>query len=81
VAAGASVPVLGLYGADDPGIPPESVLALREKLAAAGSASEIVVFPAAPHGFHADYRDSYRPLAASEAWRRMLAWMREHGAA
>jgi carboxymethylenebutenolidase len=80
VAGELKAPVLGLYGADDPGIPQESVLAMRAKLAAAGGASQIVVFPAAPHGFHADYRDSYRPMAAQEAWRRMLAWFRQHGA-
>jgi carboxymethylenebutenolidase len=80
VAGARAAPVLGLYGSDDPGIPQSSVLAMREKLAAAGSPSQIVVFPAAPHGFHADYRDSYRPLAASEAWRRMLGWFRDHGA-
>jgi carboxymethylenebutenolidase len=81
VAASLTVPVLGLYGADDTGIPASSVLAMREKLAAGKSGSQIVMFPAAPHGFHADYRDSYRPMAASEAWKRMLAWFREHGAA
>jgi len=80
VAATESVPVLGLYGSDDEGIPPASVLAMREKLATGKSGSQIVMFPAAPHGFHADYRDSYRPLAASEAWKRMLGWFREHGA-
>jgi carboxymethylenebutenolidase len=83
VADALHAPVLGLYGSDDPGIPQDSVLAMRAKLAAAaapaGSRSEIVVFPAAPHGFHADYRDSYRPLAASEGWKRLLAWFRTHG--
>ncbi len=79
VAATLTVPVLGLYGSDDTGIPAQSVLAMREKLAAGKSGSQIVMFPAAPHGFHADYRDSYRPMAASEAWKRMLAWFREHG--
>ena len=80
VAATESVPVLGLYGSDDASIPQASVLAMREKLAIGKSGSQVVVFPAAPHGFHADYRDSYRPLAASEGWKRMLAWLREHGA-
>jgi len=75
-----SVPVLGLYGSDDPGIPQASVLAMRANLASGKSGSQIVMFPAAPHGFHADYRDSYRPLAASEGWNRMLGWFREHGA-
>ncbi|HEY8156678.1 MAG TPA: dienelactone hydrolase family protein [Myxococcota bacterium] len=79
VAATESVPVLGLYGADDTGIPQSSVLAMRSTLATGKSGSQIVVFPAAPHGFHADYRDSYRPMAASEGWKRMLGWFREHG--
>ncbi len=81
VAATLTVPVLGLYGSDDTGIPASTVLAMREKLATGKSGSQIVMFPAAPHGFHADYRDSYRPMAASEAWKRMLAWFREHGVA
>ena len=71
-------PVLGLYGAEDAGIPLESVFAMRKKLAQARSASEIVVFPGAPHGFHADYRESYRPMPAEEGWRRMLEWFRRH---
>ena len=70
-------PVLGLYGTEDAGIPVASVFAMRKKLAQGRSASEIVLFPGAPHGFHADYRDSYRPMAADEGWRRMLAWFRE----
>jgi carboxymethylenebutenolidase len=73
-------PVLGLYGAADAGIPLEDVLAMRKQLAAAASPSEIVVFPEAPHGFHADYRESYRPMPAEEGWRRMLEWFRRHAA-
>jgi len=69
-------PVLGLYGAQDAGIPLESIFAMRKQLAGAGSASEIVVFPGAPHGFHADYRESFRPIPAEEGWRRMLEWFR-----
>jgi carboxymethylenebutenolidase len=71
-------PVLGLYGAEDAGIPLESVLRMRKKLAQAGSRSQILVFPGAPHGFHADYRESFRPMPAEEGWRRMLEWFREH---
>lgn len=71
-------PVLGLYGTEDAGIPVESVFKMRKQLAQAQSSSEILLFPGAPHGFHADYRESYRPMAAEEAWRRMLAWFRQH---
>jgi carboxymethylenebutenolidase len=70
-------PVLGLYGTEDSGISLESVNEMRRRLVTAELDSEIVLFPGAPHGFHADYRDSYRPLAASEGWRRMLQWYRE----
>ena len=69
-------PVLGLYGETDRGIPLESVEAMRRALARAGqTASEIVVYPGAPHGFHADYRASYAPEAAADGWRRLLAFL------
>ncbi|GAA0639861.1 dienelactone hydrolase family protein [Brevundimonas lenta] len=71
-------PVLGLYGENDRGIPLESVEAMRSALAAAGqTSSEIIVFPGAPHGFHADYRDSFRPEAAAEGWSKLLAFFGE----
>ena len=73
-------PVLGLYGAEDRGIPLAGVMEMRGRLAEGGRASEIVVFPAAGHGFHADYRPSYRAMAATEGWRRMLGWFLMHGA-
>lgn len=72
-------PVLGLYGSEDAGIPLSDVQAMQARLRLAGSASEIAIFPGAPHGFHADYRESYRELAAAEGWRRMLSWLRSHG--
>jgi len=34
--------------------------------------------PGAPHGFHADYRASYRKDAAEDAWSRMQAWFRKY---
>jgi carboxymethylenebutenolidase len=80
VVAALKAPVLGLYGGQDQGIPLEDVEKMRAALAAAKQPSEIVVFPDAPHGFHADYRPSYRPGDAAEAWRQCLAWFRRHGA-
>ena len=50
-------------------------------LKAAGSPSEIVVYPDAPHAFHADYRPSYRQEAATDGWKRMLEWFRRYGVA
>lgn len=81
VAATLRAPVLGLYGGEDTGIPLPTVEAMRAAIAAAGGASRIEVFPGAPHGFHADYRPTWRQEAAEDGWRQMLAWFREHGAA
>src|SRR5881296_2000468 len=80
VAASLKVPVLGLYGGDDQGIPLDTVEQMRTALKAAGSPSEIVVYPNTPHGFHADYRASYRKEQAEDGWKRLQAWFKQHGA-
>lgn len=79
LAADLKAPVLGLYGGQDQGIPLTDVEQMRAALKAAKDPSEIVVFPDAPHGFNADYRPSYRPKEAADAWAQCLAWFRKHG--
>lgn len=79
VAAALTVPVLGLYGGKDQGIPPDGVEQMRVAFSRGGSRSRIVVYPDAPHAFHADYRPSYRKEAAEDGWRRMLEWFKAHG--
>lgn len=74
-------PVLGLYGAEDQGIPMEIVEIMQADLKAANSGSEIVIYPEAPHGFHADYRPSYRAGPAKDGWKRMHDWFKKHGLA
>jgi len=81
VAASLKAPVLGLYAGKDQGIPLDSVEKMRAALKAAGSKSEIVVYPDAQHGFHADYRPSYSKEAAQEAWKKTNDWFKKHGAA
>jgi carboxymethylenebutenolidase len=81
VAAKLKAPVLGLYGGKDDGIPLADVEKMQAALAAAKSPSKIVVYPDAPHGFNADYRPSYRPETAKEAWQQCLAWFKSHGVA
>lgn len=78
-------PVLGLYGGDDAGIPVTSVNNMKEVLALAASrgnkaakASEFVLYPDAPHAFHADYRPSYRATPATDGWNRALAWFKQY---
>ena len=81
VAAELKAPVLGLYGGQDQGIPLSDVEKMRAALAAAKQPSEIHVYPDAPHGFHADYRPSFREADAKDAWRRCLEWFRKNGVA
>ena len=74
-------PLLGLYGGQDTGIAVADVLAAEDKARAAGKTVEIAVYPDAPHGFHADYRPSYRQGEAEDGWKRMLAWFSRYGVA
>lgn len=86
LAAGIQAPVLGLYGGQDGGIPLTTVNQMKDALAsakgnAAAGKSEFVVYPDAPHAFHADYRPSYRKAAAEDGFKRALAWFKTHGVA
>ena len=71
-------PVLGLYGEADLGIPVADVKEMEAALKAAGKTAEFVLYPGAPHAFNADYRPSYRPEAAKDAWGRCLAWFNKY---
>lgn len=84
VAATLRAPVLGLYGEKDSGIPLDTLDKMKMVLAtgtAAAQAAQFVVYPDAPHAFHADYRPSYRQGPAEDGWQRCLAWLKAHGVA
>ena len=80
IAATLKVPVLGLYGGKDQGIPQSSIEKMREALKRGKSQSDIILYATAQHGFNADYRPSYGKVDAEDAWARMLAWFKIHGA-
>ena len=79
LAAEMKAPVLGLYGEADTGIPVATVEAFKAALVADKKTAEFKIYPAAPHGFHADYRPSYRKDAAEDAWSQMQTWFRKYG--
>ena len=84
VAARLHGPVLGLYGGSDTGIALSTVEQMKAALSrgsAAAQKSQFVVYPDAPHAFHADYRPTYRQAAAEDGWQRALAWFKLHGVA
>jgi carboxymethylenebutenolidase len=72
-------PVLGLYAGLDKGFPPAQVDAMRAALKAKGDkVSELIEYPDAQHGFHADYRQSYNETAAKDGWKRLTEWFKAH---
>jgi carboxymethylenebutenolidase len=78
-AAQLGAPVLGLYAGSDP--ISQSVPAMRQALEAAHkTGAEIIIYPDAGHGFHADYRPSYNQADAEDGWMRMLAHFALNGA-
>ncbi len=81
IASSLKAPVLGLYGENDRGIPVANVEAMRAALGNNSNPtnSELVVYPGADHGFHADYRETYNSEAAANGWARCLAWFRANG--
>jgi carboxymethylenebutenolidase len=79
IAADLKVPVLGLYGGKDSGIPNDTVEQMRQSLKSGSSGSEIILYPDAPHAFFADYRPSYRKEQAEDGWKRLQAWFKQHG--
>ena len=84
VAANLRAPVLGLYGEKDTGIALDTVEKMKAALATgsvAAKASQFVIYPDAPHAFHADYRPSFRKEAAEDGFKRALEWFKQNGVA
>jgi carboxymethylenebutenolidase len=75
------VPVIGLYGGLDKGISLDGVHRMQDELKKGKSGSEIIVYPNADHGFHADYRPSFNREASEDAWKHLLEWFKKNGAA
>ncbi len=82
VAAELKVPVLGLYGGKDQGIPVATLDAMKEALKKAGhTQSAFEIYPNSGHAFHADYRPSYNAEDAKDAWKKLLAFFKKQGLA
>jgi carboxymethylenebutenolidase len=69
------VPLVGSFGADDAGIPAESVEAFRDALHAP---NDVVVYPNAGHAFCDRQRARYAPTAAEDSWKRTIGFLREY---
>ncbi len=72
-------PVLGLYAEKDGFVTPQVARDVDAAIRKAGKQSEIHVYPGVDHAFFNDERaDVYDRAAADDAWRRTLAFFRQH---
>jgi len=72
-------PLLGIFAENDAWAPPEQVRALKARLDELGKRSEVHIYPNADHGFFNDSTPAgYKADAAQDAWKRTLAFFREH---
>jgi len=73
------LPILGLFGGDDAGIPVEDVEEFDQALDGSGPEHEIVIYPGAPHSFFDRKYDEFAD-ACTDAWRRVLDFVSGVGA-
>jgi carboxymethylenebutenolidase len=70
--------ILGNFGAQDKGIPPEDVKKFEETLKQAGKRSDIKIYPDAGHGFqNPTNKNGYRAADAADAWQRTVKFLNE----
>jgi carboxymethylenebutenolidase len=68
-------PMLGNFGADDKGIPPESVHAFEAAMKAAGKSADIKIYEGAGHAFqNPNNKDGYRKEATADSDKRITAF-------
>jgi carboxymethylenebutenolidase len=76
--AALDAPLLGLFGAEDTGIPVAAVREMESTLRALGKDVTIEVYPGAGHAFANPSGQGYRAEPAEDAWRRTTAFFARH---
>ena len=71
-------PMIGFWGNDDGGIPPENVAAIESTLKAKGKDYESHTYAGAGHGFFCDERGSYNEAAAKDSFPRAIAFFKKN---
>lgn len=70
-----NAPILGLFGAQDRGIPPDDVKKFGDQLDKMGKKVDITIYPDAGHAFeNPNNKDGYRPKDAQDAWNKTVAF-------
>ncbi len=73
-----NVPILGIFAAEDRGIPVESVQGFERALENLGKNYEIEIFPGVGHAFANPTGRNYNAEAADKAWEQTVAFLDRH---
>lgn len=75
--SGIQAPVLGIFGAEDRGIPVADVQAFERTMKELGKSVEIKIYEGAGHAFmNPGNQEGYRPELSEDAWRRIDQFLR-----
>jgi len=72
------VPILGLFGANDRGIPVKNVREFEEALEILGKNYQIEIYPNARHAFANPTSPNFNPAVAERAWTRTVEFLDRH---
>lgn len=71
-----NAPILGLFGGQDRGIPPDDVRKFEAAMKQLGKKAEMVIYPDAGHAFqNPNNKGGYRPDDSADAWKRTVAFL------
>ena len=71
-----NAPILGLFGGQDRGIPPDSVNAFEQQLKKMGKKIEVKIYPDAGHAFeNPNNKEGYRQQDAQDAWNKTVTFL------
>ena len=71
-------PLLGIFGNDDPNPSPDQVNRTEAELKKHGKPYEVHRYDGAGHGFFAVDRPGYRAEQATDAWKKVIAFLHKH---
>ena len=71
-----NAPILGLFGAQDRGIPAEDVKKFKEQMDKLGKKIDITIYPDAGHGFQNPVNGAgYKPEDTADAWKKITNFL------
>ncbi|WP_026097789.1 dienelactone hydrolase family protein [Baaleninema simplex] len=73
-----TVPMMLFFGGRDPFIGRDRIEQIETRLQTLGKAYTLKLYPEANHGFFCHERESYHPVAATDAWQELTCFFRSN---